>query len=208
MDYSPPSFSVHGIFQARVLEWVANCIYYYYVWPHCMACGILVPWPRTGPRLPQWKLQVLTYSRSSLIICFVYTAAYMFITTSWSICLPHLSPLVAVSLFSMSVSQFLLGFKAQFYWLIDFWLCWVLVAACVCLPLPCADFSLLWLLLLWSRGFRSCGSQVQWLWHMGSAALGYMGSSQIRDRTRVSRNNRANSLPLSHQGSPQFLFFK
>ena len=23
MDYSPPGFSVHGIFQARVLEWVA-----------------------------------------------------------------------------------------------------------------------------------------------------------------------------------------
>ena len=24
MDYSPPSSSVHGIFQARVLEWVAS----------------------------------------------------------------------------------------------------------------------------------------------------------------------------------------
>ena len=23
MDYSPPGFSVHGIFQARILEWVA-----------------------------------------------------------------------------------------------------------------------------------------------------------------------------------------
>ena len=24
MDYSPPGFSVHGILQARILEWVAN----------------------------------------------------------------------------------------------------------------------------------------------------------------------------------------
>ena len=23
LDYSPPGFSVHGIFQARILEWVA-----------------------------------------------------------------------------------------------------------------------------------------------------------------------------------------
>ena len=24
MDYSPPDSSVHGVFQARILEWVAN----------------------------------------------------------------------------------------------------------------------------------------------------------------------------------------
>ena len=123
MDYSLPSFSVHGIFQARILEWVANCIYYYYVWPHCMACGILVPWPRIGPRPPQWKHPVLTYSRSFLIIYFMYTAVYMFITTSWFIRLPQLSPLISISLFSMSVSQFLLGFlKYNFiYWFMFGW---------------------------------------------------------------------------------------
>ena len=49
--------------------------------------------------------------------------------------------------------------------------------------------------LVWSMGsgctsFSSCGSQVQQLWHMGLAALGHMGSSQIRDQTRVSCNNR------------------
>ena len=29
MDCSPPGFSIHGIFQARVLEWVAFYIYAY-----------------------------------------------------------------------------------------------------------------------------------------------------------------------------------
>ena len=31
MDYSPPGSSVHGIFQARVLEWAAIAFFYYVI---------------------------------------------------------------------------------------------------------------------------------------------------------------------------------
>ena len=30
------------------------------VWPHCVTCAILVPWPGTEPRPQPWKYQVLT----------------------------------------------------------------------------------------------------------------------------------------------------
>ena len=38
MDYSPPGSSIHGIFQARVLEWgaIAFSIYTFYMWSVCV----------------------------------------------------------------------------------------------------------------------------------------------------------------------------
>ena len=47
MDYSLPGFSVHGILQARILEWVA-----------CPPPGHL-PNPRTGPRSPTLQVDSL-----------------------------------------------------------------------------------------------------------------------------------------------------
>ena len=56
MDGSPPGSSVHGILQARILEWVAMCFFRVYSWPRgrthisCISCigrGILyhcAPW--------------------------------------------------------------------------------------------------------------------------------------------------------------------
>ena len=42
MDCSPPGSSVHGIFQARVLEWGAIAFYYlsalYYLWSLASIC--------------------------------------------------------------------------------------------------------------------------------------------------------------------------
>ena len=91
------------------------------------------------------------------------------------------------------------------------WLCWVFVAvhrlslAVVSRgysSLQCAGFSLSWLLLLWSMGFRragfsSCGSWAQQLWLVGSRAQAqqlwckglvapqHVGSSRARVQTCV-----------------------
>ena len=62
MDCSPPGSSIHGIFQARVLEWGAIAFsnklsnlpirrqpYLFFFGPHHTACGILVPPPGIEP---------------------------------------------------------------------------------------------------------------------------------------------------------------
>ena len=56
--------------------------------------------------------------------------------------------------------------------------------------LPCAGFSLRWLLLLRSMalgatGFSSCGSRAQELWRTGLVAPQHVGSSWTRDWTCV-----------------------
>ena len=74
-------------------------------------------------------------------------------------------------------------YRIFFNQLINFWLCWVLVAAHGLslvagewgLLLWCVGFSLWWLLLLWSVGsrhvgFSSCGMWALQLWLMGSRA--------------------------------------
>ena len=38
MDYSPPGFSVHGISQARILEWVAISFPYIYIYIYMCVC--------------------------------------------------------------------------------------------------------------------------------------------------------------------------
>ena len=53
MDYSPPGFSAHGIFQARILEWVAISFFRGSSWPRdqtyvsCIGRWILYHWPTT-----------------------------------------------------------------------------------------------------------------------------------------------------------------
>ena len=75
-----------------------------------------------------------------------------------------------------------------------FWLHWVFVTACGLSlvvasgsypSLRCVGFSLWWLLLLWSTGFRcvgfrSCGMWAQQLWCMGLVAPWLVGSSRTR----------------------------
>ena len=92
------------------------------------------------------------------------------------------------------------------YLSIYLWLRWVFVAVHRLFSscgeggyssLRCVDFSLQWLLLLWSTGSRragsvivacglsSCGSRAQQLWRMGFIAPRHLGSSRTRDQTRV-----------------------
>ena len=56
--------------------------------------------------------------------------------------------------------------------------------------LPCAGFSLQWLLLLRSTssrcmGISSCSTRAQYLWRTGLVAPWQVGSSQTRAQTRV-----------------------
>ena len=60
-------------------------------------------------------------------------------------------------------------------------------------------YSSRWL-LLWGLGSRVCG--LQELWCMGLSYSLAWGSSQTGDQTHVSYTGQADSLPLSHQGSP------
>ena len=57
MDCSPPGSSFHGIFQARILEWVALSSWRGSSWPRgqiCISCRrILYHWA-TGKPLPLW----------------------------------------------------------------------------------------------------------------------------------------------------------
>ena len=38
MDCSPPDFSIHGIFQARVLEWAATPFFFFFLLMACICC--------------------------------------------------------------------------------------------------------------------------------------------------------------------------
>ena len=86
----------------------------------------------------------------------------------------------------------------------------------------CMDFSLWWLLLLWSSGFRGAGfrtcvmwaqeswlpgsrAQAQWLWRTGcySEACGIFPDQASNPRLL---HWQADSLPLSHEGHPLFPF--
>ena len=65
MDYRLPGFSVHGIFQARVLEWVAFSFSRLSSWPRdriqvsCTAGRLFTLWAtrEAGTRVPQRKIQ-------------------------------------------------------------------------------------------------------------------------------------------------------
>ena len=80
----------------------------------------------------------------------------------------------------------------------------------------CCGFSYCGAWALGHSGFSSCdvwaqdlwppgsGAQAQSLWHIGLIALWHVGSSWIRNQTRVYCTDRQ---ILSHQGSPLFAFF-
>ena len=73
-----------------------------------------------------------------------------------------------------------------------------LLSGCGVWPCPCSGFS--------GCGARALGTRgLQELWHKGLAAPRHVGSSQIRDQTRVSYIGRLIFFffkPLSHQGRP------
>ena len=65
MNYSPPGSSVHGILQARVLEWVAISFFKGSSWPRdptwvsCIAGGFITIWATREPQ------QYLTHSQKT-----------------------------------------------------------------------------------------------------------------------------------------------
>ena len=95
MDCSPPSSSVHGILQARILEWVAlpfsrgSCWPRYWTGASCVADGFLTDWVT---RTALWQFcQVIIYfcfillvTESSLLNYNNFLKAYICI-----ICSPH-----------------------------------------------------------------------------------------------------------------------
>ena len=115
---------------------------------------------------------------------------------------------------------------------INFWLCWVFIAACVfpqlqqvgATPqLKFMNFPSWWLLLLWHTGSGVLG--LQQLWHVGSVFVSLQlqstGSEVVvhglscSAACRIFPHRRQNprllhwqtdSLPLSHQGSPVIIF--
>ena len=125
--------------------------------------------------------------------------------------------------------DFLTDFFYIFIYFLNFWLCWVFVAACGFSlvaasggysSLWCAGFSLQWFLLLRSTGcrcmgFSSCGMRAQSLWltgsraqaqylcHMSLVAPWHVGSSRTRDRTHVPCTGRQ---ILNHCATREVLF--
>ena len=55
MDYSPPGSSVHGIFQARVLEWVAIPFSRGSFWPTWVSCSV-------GRHLTVWATREVLFT--------------------------------------------------------------------------------------------------------------------------------------------------
>ena len=112
MDCSPPGSSILGIFQARVLEWVAIsyqcwselsvlcngcglsiiysmstiCLFVIFFFCHA-ACGILVPHPGIGPGPQLWNCWVLTAEmpgNSSIWFTFIEQPRWPIITEKMS----------------------------------------------------------------------------------------------------------------------------
>ena len=133
MDCSLPSSSVYGIFQAKVLEWVAVSFCRGSSQPQDRTPVFLIAGGRFSILSHQgsphiyihiqiqlffsdsfpiwviieyWREFPVLYSRSFLIIYFVFSYVYMLISNSEFIPLPVVA-LVTISLFSKSVSLFL-----------------------------------------------------------------------------------------------------
>ena len=51
------TFSIHNF---TLLMYSDESNFSLFLWPYCMACRVLVPWPGIEPRPWQWKHQVLT----------------------------------------------------------------------------------------------------------------------------------------------------
>ena len=104
-------------------------------------------------------------------------------------------------------------FKIIFiYQYFQFWLCWVFTAVQAALQLWREGFSLWWLLLFWSTGSRVYG--LQQLWFPGSRqqaqycdawACGILLGHGLNPSLLYWE---ADSLPLSHQGSPRRDLFR
>ena len=75
MDCSPPGFSVHGISQARILEWVAISFYRGYYRPRDRICISCIGWQILNPCTTReiWKsCWVSSNSLSSFIVMIVW----------------------------------------------------------------------------------------------------------------------------------------
>ena len=78
MDCSPPGSSVHGIFRARVLEWVAIAFSSVYIYTHTHIF-------RFFSTLGCYKvldIVPMLYNKSLLLIYCIYSSLYLFISYS------------------------------------------------------------------------------------------------------------------------------
>ena len=107
MDYNFPGFSVHGIFQARILEWVAICFsrgssepkdWTLVSW---IAGRFFTTWPSGKPHTLYSFLNAIRYIFNYLILSFI-----PFNLLSFSICLPGLHPIQ----FNLSILLFIIYF--------------------------------------------------------------------------------------------------
>ena len=96
MDYSPPGSSIHGILQARILEWVAITLSRRSSWPwdwtqiSCIAGGFFTIWAtREAPicdnkhYMELSKTQRQNYLRAIDSLCLTYLISEGFMWTSW-----------------------------------------------------------------------------------------------------------------------------
>ena len=182
---------------------------YVYIYPLFFGFPSHLGHQRALCRVPCAILQVL--------VSYLFYTQYqqcIYVNPNLSIHSPHLPPWYPYVFFCLFVyfnrNLFLL-FIYLFILFIDFWLCWVFVAACGLSLVAasggysllwCTGFSLQWLLLLWSTGsrhtgFSSCSTRAQqlWLtgsraeaqqlWHTGLVVPQHVGSSRTRAQTRV-----------------------
>jgi len=62
MDYSPPGSSVHGIFQARVLEWGASALGMY-IYIHTIEYSSAIKYNEIAPFEATWSVGPRNYHR-------------------------------------------------------------------------------------------------------------------------------------------------
>ena len=152
MDCSLPGSSIHGIFQARVLE--------------CVAIAFSSTFKIQFNYHPQAHMKPLGSLQSSKLLELYYAQTVqdtILITT-----LQFSNQLPSPYLFFYFYSQSLFLNIILFYFILYFWLCWVFTAVCTFIQLQWA-WSTLWLgymgfllqclLLLQSTGSRVCRFQ-------------------------------------------------
>ena len=120
---------VSGVHQSDSVFYIYICVYVcVYIYIYIYICIHTHTHTHIHSFSDSFPIQVITeywvefpvlYSRSLLIIYFIYNSVYLLIPNSQFIPPSYVSPLVSINLFSMSVSLFLFCF-------------WVCLCECVC----------------------------------------------------------------------------
>ena len=87
MDYSQPGSSVHGIFQARILEWVDISIYSWprdWIWVSCVSCiavRFFTFWATREAPIMQWKNSV-SHKSAHKTVAFFFNVHFTLLSSS------------------------------------------------------------------------------------------------------------------------------